>query len=129
MNFKMAELDIEYETEVAIMCEDTFDKAPPQRLPKCVKKLLTKVVDYVELANERAKEEHTDVGTKDVYKSCMSEINERIGWMGHDHDNSDNEAASASTGEISHGEDEFRSRRFGIDLPITRKVKFSNFLK
>ena len=44
-------------------------------------------------------------------------------------DNSDNEAASASTGEISHGEDEFRSRRFGIDLPITRKVKFSNFLK
>ena len=66
MHFKMAELDTEDETDVAIMWEDAFDKAPPQRLSKCGKKLLTKVCDYVELTNERANEEHTDVGTKDV---------------------------------------------------------------
>ena len=73
--------------EVAIMWGDAFDKAPNQRLSKCGNKLLTKACDYVELANERAKEEHTNVGTEDVNNQGMSEINERIGWMGHAHDN------------------------------------------
>ena len=44
-------------------------------------------------------------------------------------DNSDNEAASASTGEISLGEDEFQLRGLCNSLPIITKVKISNFLK
>ena len=68
-------------------CEQT--RSTRRQVSTCPNAGRTCFCDYVELANERAKEEHTNVGTEDVNNQGMSEINERIGWMGHDHDDWD----------------------------------------